>query len=61
VPKQSINKALTAGVIIKKILSSVFLGALLTIGMAAIAAETAADPVVGTWKLRPVALAADLP
>ena len=35
----------------KKILSSVFLGALLTIGSAAIAAQTAADPVVGTWTL----------
>jgi hypothetical protein len=47
----SINKALTAGVIMKKILSSVFLGALLTIGSAVIAAETATDPVVGTWTL----------
>jgi hypothetical protein len=35
----------------KRILSSVFLGALLTIGSAVIAAETAADPVVGTWTL----------
>jgi hypothetical protein len=35
----------------KKILSRVLIGALLTIGSAAIAAETAADPVVGTWKL----------
>jgi hypothetical protein len=34
-----------------KILTSVFLGTLLTIGSAAIAAGTAADPVVGTWKL----------
>src|SRR6202030_4501185 len=35
----------------KKILSRVLIGALLTIGSAAIAAETAADPVVGSWKL----------
>jgi hypothetical protein len=35
----------------KKILSSVFLGALLTICSAVIATETAADPVVGTWTL----------
>jgi hypothetical protein len=34
-----------------KILSSVFLGALLAVGIAAIAAESAADPVIGTWKL----------
>ena len=34
-----------------KFLSSVFLGALFTFGSAAIAAESAADPVVGTWKL----------
>ncbi|MGA2190916.1 MAG: hypothetical protein ABSH33_20550 [Steroidobacteraceae bacterium] len=33
------------------ILSSVFLGALLTVGSAAIAAESATDPVVGTWTL----------
>lgn len=35
----------------KKVLSSVFLGALLTIGSGAMAAGSAADPVVGTWKL----------
>lgn len=35
----------------KKILSKIFLGALLTIGGAVIAAGTDADPVVGTWKL----------
>src|SRR5260370_17482661 len=33
-----------------KILTSIFLGTLITIGSAAIAG-TAADPVVGTWKL----------
>jgi hypothetical protein len=36
---------------VKEILSSVFLGALLTIGSAAIAAGIDADPVVGSWKL----------
>ncbi len=35
----------------KKPLSSVFLGALLTIGSALMAAGSDADPVVGTWKL----------
>ena len=35
----------------KKILSSVFLGSLLTICSAVIAAGSDADPVVGTWKL----------
>ena len=39
------------GTIVKKVLSSVFLGALLTIGSAVIAAGIDADPVVGTWKL----------
>jgi hypothetical protein len=34
-----------------KILTSLFLGTCLTIGGAALAAGTAADPVVGTWKL----------
>ena len=34
-----------------KVLSNIFLGALLTIGSAVIAAGTDADPVVGTWKL----------
>ena len=34
-----------------RVLSSAFLGALLTIGSVALAAQTAADPVVGTWKL----------
>jgi hypothetical protein len=34
-----------------KILTSIFLGTFLTIGSAAIAAGSAADPVVGTWKL----------
>lgn len=34
-----------------KILTSIFLGTLITIGGAAIAAGTAVDPVVGTWKL----------
>lgn len=35
----------------KKPLSSVFLGTLLTIGCAVMAAGSDADPVVGTWKL----------
>jgi hypothetical protein len=35
----------------KAMLASVFLGVLLTIGGAASAAGTAADPVVGTWTL----------
>jgi len=39
------------GTIVKAVLSSVFLGALLTIGCAVMAAGTDADPVVGTWKL----------
>ena len=39
------------GAIVKEVLSSVFLGALLTIGSAVIAAGIDADPVVGTWKL----------
>jgi hypothetical protein len=37
--------------IVKKILSNVFLGALLTIGSAVMAAGNDADPVVGTWTL----------
>jgi hypothetical protein len=36
---------------VKKALSSVFLGALMTIGSAVMAAGSDADPVVGTWKL----------
>jgi hypothetical protein len=36
---------------VKKILSSAFLGALLTSGSAVIAAGSVADPAVGTWKL----------
>ena len=35
----------------KKVLSSVFVGALLTIGSAVMASGADADPVVGTWKL----------
>lgn len=35
----------------KKFLSSVFLGVLLTVGSAVIAAGSDADPVVGSWKL----------
>ncbi len=35
----------------KKLLSSVFLGALLMIGSAVMAAGSDADPAVGTWKL----------
>ena len=34
-----------------KVLSNIFLGVLLTIGSAVIAAGTDADPVVGIWKL----------
>jgi hypothetical protein len=36
---------------VKKVLSNLFLGALLSIGGAVIAAGIDADPVVGTWKL----------
>jgi hypothetical protein len=36
---------------VKKFLSSVFLGVLLTVGSAVIAAGSNADPVVGSWKL----------
>jgi len=36
---------------VKKSLSSVFLGVLLTVGSAVIAAGSDADPVVGSWKL----------
>ena len=39
------------GTVVKKVLSSVFLAALLTIGSAVMAAGVDADPVVGTWKL----------
>src|ERR1700722_2142554 len=39
------------GTIVKKVLSNVFLGALLTIGSSVIAAGIDADPAVGTWKL----------
>jgi hypothetical protein len=39
------------GTIVKTVLSNVFLGALLIIGSAIIAAGIDADPVVGTWKL----------
>ncbi len=35
----------------KKVLSSVILGALLTVGNAVIASRSDADPVVGTWRL----------
>jgi hypothetical protein len=47
------NKRSTSrrGTIVKKVLSNVFLGALLTIGSTVIAAGIDADPVVGTWKL----------
>lgn len=34
-----------------KIFTGIFLGVFLTIGSAAMAAETAPDPVMGTWKL----------
>jgi hypothetical protein len=46
--KRSTNRR---GIIVKKVLSNVFLGALLIICSAVIAAGTDADPVVGTWKL----------
>jgi len=36
---------------VKKVLSSVILGALLTVGNTVIASGSDADPVVGTWKL----------
>jgi hypothetical protein len=36
---------------VKKFLSGVFLGVLLTVGSAVMAAGSDADPVVGTWKL----------
>jgi len=36
---------------VKKFLSSAFLGVLLTVGSAVIAAGSDADPVVGSWKL----------
>jgi hypothetical protein len=36
---------------VKKVLSKIFLGALLTIAGAVMAAGSDADPVVGTWKL----------
>src|ERR1700676_1319462 len=39
------------GAIVKEVLSSVFLGALLSLGRAVIAAGIDADPVGGTWKL----------
>jgi hypothetical protein len=39
------------GTIVKKVLSNVFLGALLTIGSVVMAAGIDADPVAGTWKL----------
>jgi hypothetical protein len=39
------------GTIVNKVLSNVFLGALLIIGGAVMAAGIAADPTVGTWKL----------
>jgi hypothetical protein len=49
---QKINKQpFPQGVIMNKILTSLFLGTLLTIGGIALAAGTAADPVVGTWTL----------
>ncbi len=34
-----------------RILTSIFLGTLITIGSAAVAADNSADPVVGTWNL----------
>jgi hypothetical protein len=36
---------------VRKLLASVFLAALITSGSAVIAAESGADPAVGTWKL----------
>ena len=50
---ETTNKRSTSrrGTIVKKVLSNVILGALLTIGSAVTAAGIDADPVVGTWKL----------
>jgi hypothetical protein len=50
---ETTNKRSTSrrGTIVKKVLSNVFLGALLTIGSAVIAAGIDAGPVIGTWKL----------
>ena len=47
------NKRSTSrrGTIVKRVLSNVFLGALLTIGGTIMAAGADADPVAGTWKL----------
>jgi len=39
------------GTIVNKVLASVFLGALLTIGSAITAAGSGVDPILGTWKL----------
>jgi len=39
------------GEIVKKVLSNILLGVLLTVGSAVIAAGIDADPLVGTWKL----------
>ena len=46
--KQSTSRR---GIIVRKILTNVFLGALLTIGSVVMAAGTDAGPVIGTWKL----------
>src|ERR1700686_4255609 len=50
---ETTNKRSTSrrGTIVKKVLSNVFLGALLTIGSAVTGAGVDAGPVVGTWKL----------
>ncbi|HXX83432.1 MAG TPA: hypothetical protein VEN29_05570 [Casimicrobiaceae bacterium] len=50
---KTINKRNSSGrwTFVKKVLSSAFLGALLTSGSAVIAAGSVADPAVGTWKL----------
>src|SRR3984893_15100501 len=50
---ETTNKRSTSrrGTIVKKVLSNVFLLALLTIGSAVIAAGIDTDPVVGSWKL----------
>jgi hypothetical protein len=49
---QTTNKTGTSRrTIVKKVFSSVILGALLTVGHTVIASASDADPVVGTWKL----------
>lgn len=46
-----LRQASSAGDVVKKVLSIVFLGALLTVSSAVMAARSDADPIIGTWKL----------